>query len=154
MSSAKKLIALAVAGAVLLTAVLYAQESREPSFDFLNNSEFEACGLHKLTAQEQSLLFSRLGVASLPSYCETSAEAFVKRDGYHRIRVLGAAEDPESHNRYLLYVWFDYRVRVLESPLGGDPLEPGIYWSDHDDPSRTWGILYPDGKEQTLWERN
>ncbi len=151
MSSAKKIGVLGAAVGILLTVVIYAQEGEELTvFKFLQKSEFQGCGLHKLTAEEQAKVFSIISVTDLPSYCEEAAEAYMKDKDWFKIRVIGAIPDKTWPREYVLFVSYNYRIYRLDPFSTPFAPEPGVYWAKKTGSS--WDILFPDGREYDFSE--
>jgi len=128
-----------------LSAIIIAQGQEESAFGFLRSEDYQASGLNKLDPHEQAHLRDLLVHAPLPSYCEQSAAAYMKEQGWRTVRVVGGYREADWPNELRLFLQEDYRTLVLKPTITPDVLEPGVYWGKS--VGSQWTLLYPDGRQ-------
>jgi hypothetical protein len=147
-----KTLALIGVGVITISAFAtimksHAEEPRNALRTALGESQYESCGLHKLSTDEQQRVCGLVTGCSPRSYTEESALRYMEKSGWVKVRVLGVtiAPDDEKHVMALNgYDGFD-----LDPALMTVLPEPGIYWAKITGTS--WTILETDGSEGSFW---
>jgi hypothetical protein len=141
----KLIVMLAAAATLLSGAVILAQGEQESAFGFLRPEDYTAAGLGKLDYDEQARLSELLLHNPLPSYCEESADAFMREQGWRQVRVIGGYREKDYPNELRLFLQADYTTFILDPTIAPAVLEPGVYWGKN--VGRQWTLLSPDGRQ-------
>lgn len=147
------LSALAIlAGIAVLVMVPHAQEQSDPLRVALNDEQFQQFGIEKLSSSEQqNLLMHILTMGPTISYTQSAAERYLEKQGWRRVRVLGATPPPDGTSDLRVVVWDHYNVLLLD-PFGSPQLpDPGIHWARNS--LSSWDLLYPDGEKVNFTAR-
>lgn len=123
------------------------------SFTFtLDDAQYEAAGLSKLTEVELSHLFTYIESIPRISYLEESSAHALRKKGWKVAQVYGIqklkTDGSRDEDEYLVCV-FDQHVQILDLPLFADRLSPGFYRAELS--GTTLSILHPDGEEERYW---
>jgi hypothetical protein len=123
------------------------------SFSFrMDDDQYAASGLDKLTPEELTNLFRFLETIPRISYLEESAAHYFQEEGWETVQLYGVQklklEDSDSEDDYLVGV-LQQETRILRLPMLVDRLPPGWYWVK---PSHSyWMILHPNGEDELYW---
>ena len=143
---------LAVIGIFAFGYGLHAGEKEKPLRLALDESQYAACGLDKLTDLEQQHLFGLVAGFPGKSFLFESAAARLQRDGWKEIRVLGALIAEGDTDDKLIVVLDEYDLVTLDPTMVPHLPRPGVYWAKS--AGSSWTILFPDGAEGTFWARD
>jgi|GEM_PF-1436145 hypothetical protein len=119
------------------------------------DSRYDACGLGKLSAEEQQELIGLMATAPRYSYLEESAIRFLEQEGWDRIELFGyqnMSPAGQSFPKKYLITFRKSEIKILEPSLLADTLSPGQYWVKVS--GSTWSILSPSGKKIDFWARD
>jgi hypothetical protein len=118
----------------------------------LDDDQYAACGLNKLSSEELTNLFAFMERIPRVSYLEESAVHTLQRDDWKIAQVYGIqkliAGNSTAEEEYLVCV-IDQRVQILDLPLFTDRLSPGSYWAKIS--GSTLLVLHPSGEEERYW---
>jgi len=145
-------ITLAIAIVLAIGLVLRAGENNKPLQIALDQSQYDACGLEKLTDQEQQHLFGLIAACPRESYLYESAAAKFLSDGWREIRVVGALRKVPGSDDKLVVVLDEYELIALDPIIVPHLPGPGAYWAKT--AGTSWTLLFPDGREYSFWERS
>lgn len=123
------------------------------SFTFtLDDDQYAACGLNKLSPEELSTLFAFIESVPRISYLEESGANYLRSEGWKVAQVFGVqrlkAKGSDSELEYLVGV-DEQGVHLLRLTGFGGRLSPGWYWVETS--TMTWNILQPDGENELYW---
>ena len=123
------------------------------SFTFtLDDDQYAACGLNKLTQEELSTLFAVIETIPRNSYIEESGANYLRSEGWKAAQVFGVqrlkANGSGSESEHLVGV-DKHGVHLLRLPILGGRLTPGWYWVQTT--GATLNILQPDGEIELYW---
>lgn len=140
----------AAVAVVLLSSVIVMGDSPTPFSELLSDSEFDACGLSKLTDDEADRLFALLCVSRTDFLGETAFKR-METDGWVPVDLVGYGlrrEDTPWPEKFLICARAGelHRFRL---PMGDDDLEPGRYWCKAN--GRVWTLMRPDASTESLW---
>jgi len=128
-----------------LAAYVFAQ-SDQPKESMLKaalgEEQYMQSGLNKLTIDEQENLVGLLGSGIMVSYAERAAERYMEKEGWRRVRLLGAVRTGHFSDDYLLLVWDHYQLYSLDPSIVPYMPDPGIYWAKNT--GSFWKLMYPD----------
>ena len=149
------IVAVIIVMAGLYVALFAQEDSRPPYTEFLHEDQYQACGLSKLSEGE---LLNLVGVVrgwGGISYLGEGAHNYMKRQGWYRTELLGYQKlnlsDATMAPREYLLAYREGRLHILDLPITGRRLDPGVYWSKGG--GSTWWILTPEGEESSHWVR-
>lgn len=132
-------------------------EQASPLRAAFGDNRYTACGLNKLSAEEQHELMGLMASVPHYSYLEESAIRFLEQDGWDRIELFGYQNlDPGNRGFPKLYL-IAFRksdINILEPSLLADTLSPGQYWAKVSASGSTWSILSPSGKKIDFWAKD
>ncbi len=154
MKKSRMFVALGViATLVALFAVADAEQDQQNLLrETLGDEYYQNCGLDKLSVAEESALFGLLTSGVTISYTEDAAENYLRKNGWRRIRIIGAVPATDVSNDLWLVVSDQYKLHTLD-PFSVDYLpDPGVYWGKNT--MSSWTIIYPDGEAESFSERN
>ena len=134
---------------LILAIAIQAQRSERSPLALIGKSQYEACGLHKLTMHEQENVLSLMTSGSAESYLEESAANLMKKNDWEQVHVIGVLpEDPARRTRYVLVSRYS-ELFTLEPSIIPHLPDPGLYWAKVTGSS--WKLLYPEGEEVSFW---
>jgi len=136
---------------VLLAAAVLPQagEDNDPFMTAFGSSRYIECGLNKLSPSERMQLHGLITGAAIESFLDISAAAFMEKDGWSRISVLGAVPSDEGIDEKHILIGHQYELFILDPPIVPYLPEPGVYWAKNSGSS--WTIIYPDGGTYDFW---
>ncbi|MBD3401855.1 hypothetical protein GF420_03090 [candidate division GN15 bacterium] len=145
-----------VAGVVALALIagggLLADQTEVMPLQQLFGEDYEACGLNKLDRTEQNLLLESIAAGgSVFSYTGESAVRYLEKEGWRRVRVLGAVRESDIGSDRNLIAFHDYSLYSLDATVKPYLLEPGVYWANIS--GSTWVVIYPEGDEVRFWAK-
>ncbi|MCX6835125.1 MAG: hypothetical protein NTW07_08340 [candidate division Zixibacteria bacterium] len=136
----------AVVGSVLVSAlILNAGDQRQAIISALGEKTYLNCGMDKLNKQERENLFSLVGAYPVVSYTESAAEAYMRKQGWRQIQVLGAVVVDTVWNEKHLVVSDQYELYLFDPFIVPYLPDPGVYLAYGSGSS--WNILFPNGEE-------
>jgi hypothetical protein len=138
-----------VAGTIVSSIALSAGGEREAIITALGEQEYFDCGLDKLEKQERGNLFRLMGAYPTVSYTQSAAEAYLRREGWRPIHVLGAVLVDSIFDERHIIVADNYKLYQLDPGIVPYLPDPGVYWAYGT--ARAWKIIYPDGDEGGFW---
>jgi hypothetical protein len=136
--------------AVLFASVIGLGDSPQRLSGLLSESDYNACGLSKLTADEADRLFELLCVPRTDFLGLTAFER-MEQDGWVPVDLIGYGarhEETSWPEEFLVFARAGLLYR-FKRPMGDDDLEPGRYWAKAD--SRVWTLMRPDASTENLW---
>ena len=140
----------AVAITVAISAlVLQAGDRRQAVISALGAQTYIDCGLEKLNERERNNLLELIGTYPAMSYTESAAEAYLKRQGWRQVYVLGAVMVDTVFDEQHLVVSDQYKLYLLDPSIVPYLADPGVYWAYGT--GSAWKLLYPDGEEEMFW---
>ncbi|MGR9052823.1 MAG: hypothetical protein ACU84J_09255 [Gammaproteobacteria bacterium] len=137
---------------VLVSGVLLiAQEEKSDFLKLLGSESYANCGLEKLSHSERNALMSQLIIGPAVSYISASAETYMEKEAWRKVRVLGIVEADDLFDDHWLLVWDNYELFTLD-PFGKVELpEPGLYWAKNT--LSSWTILNSDADKLSFTAR-
>ena len=146
MVSKVTVVVAAVAASVLVSALmLNAEDQRQAIISALGEKNYVNCGIDKLDRRERENLFALVGAYPVVSYTESAAEAYMRKQGWRPVQVLGAVLVDTVWNERHLVVSDHYDLYLLDPFIVPYLPDPGVYLANGGGSS--WRILFPDGED-------
>ena len=112
----------------------------------------EACGLNKLTRDEQESILGLMTAGPAQSFLEESAFSRLENDGWTQVNVLGTVPKGSEHEGQYLLVLHHSEFFTLDPSIVPYTPDPGLYWAKIN--SYSWTLLCPHGEEGNFWARD
>ena len=143
-------IVAAVVTSVLVSAmILDADDRREAIITALGRENLLNCGIDKLDSQERNNLYRLIGSFPIVSYTESAAQAYMSKQGWRQVQVLGAVVMDTVWDEKHLVVSDHYDLYLLDPSIVPYLPDPGVYWAYGS--GSAWKILFPNGEEGSFW---
>lgn len=128
--------------ALALAALALAQEHIMPLWAAMDDETYLACGLDKLTVEEQEKLAGLITGYPQRNMLDEAARHYMEEDGWRRVCVLGAVSVDDE---YQIVLMDNYEIHYIRPFIVPKLPEPGMYWAKSVVTSYT--LLYPDATE-------
>jgi ribosome biogenesis protein Tsr3 len=125
--------------------MLNAGDQRQAIISALGEKTYLNCGMDKLNKRERENLFSLVGAYPVVSYTESAAEAYMSKQGWRQIQVLGAVVVDTVWDEKHIVVSDQYELYLLDPFIVPYLPDPGVYLASGSGSS--WNILFPNGEE-------
>ncbi|PKK82295.1 MAG: hypothetical protein CVT49_14305 [candidate division Zixibacteria bacterium HGW-Zixibacteria-1] len=83
------------------------------------------------------------------SYLDNSAAQYLTKNGWVKIRVLGAIPAAGGVDEKHILISHQYDLYILDPMIIPYLPDPGMYWAKSSGSS--WTLLYPDGETHDFW---
>jgi hypothetical protein len=135
---------------VLIAALVSdAGDNRQAIMSALGNQQYVNCGIDKLDDHERRNLFALIGSYPLVSYTHSAAEAYLLKQGWKQVQVLGAVVVDTTWGEKHIVVSDQYDLFLLDPSIVHALPDPGLYWAQSS--GSAWKILMPDGDDGSYW---
>lgn len=138
--------------ALIMVIALQAQEIDDSPFAVLGEDQYQSCGLHKLSYEEQDQLLSIFSGAPPQSFLTESAFRYLEEQRWERVQILGLIEVDKPGEDYYVLGSYHAELYTLDPSIIPYLPDPGLYWAQVGGP--TWKLLYPNGKTGDFWEKD
>lgn len=141
---------IALVGVLVFAGITLPDENENQRLrELLGADKFTTCGIEKLSDDEQESLAEVMVAQPLPFYIEEAAVRYLEKQGWQKVRIIGAVETDGPFEELHLLAVNRYEFFTLDPVMSSPLADPGIYWCKITGTS--WTLLYPDGAEGTFW---
>ena len=152
MSKKIAVVTLAVVTSVLLSAMfLDAGDQRQAIMSALGKTNYLDCGMDKLNDRERGNLFNLIGGYPIASYTQSAAEAYLQKQGWRQVQVLGAVVVDTVFNEKHVVVLDNYDLYLLDPSMISHLPDPGVYLASS--AGSSWKLILPNGEEGNFWAK-